>query len=85
MLSIIYLVLFWSLSGTTGRFIEDTEDKIAKMLKHFQEQIHNKFNSYAFGFFGCELLNCCFSILSVYLTHKFLLNQYLEYGVQVYK
>ena len=81
---------FWLISalnfpGTTGRFIEDTEDKIAKMLKHFQDQIHNKFNSYAFGFFGCELLNTCFSILSVYLTHKFLLNQYLEYGVQVYK
>jgi len=78
-------LMSYIVKGTTGRFIEDTEDKIAKMLKHFQEQIHNKFNSYAFGFFGCELLNCCFSILSVYLTHKFLLNQYLEYGVQVYK
>jgi len=78
-------LMSYIVKGTTGRFIEDTEDKIAKMLKHFQEQIHNKFNSYAFGFFGCELLNCCFSILSVYLTHKFLLNQYFDYGVEVYK
>jgi len=78
-------LMSYIVKGTTGRFIEDTEDKIAKMLKHFQDQIHNKFNSYAFGFFGCELLNTCFSILSVYLTHKFLLNQYLEYGVQVYE
>lgn len=55
------------------------------MLKHFEEQIHNKFNGYAFGFFSCELLNPCLSILSVYLTHKFLLNQYLTYGLDVYQ
>lgn len=77
---VIYVV-----SGTTGRFVDEPEDKIAKMLKHYQEHIHNKYNGYAFGFFACELLNPCLSILSMYLTHKFLLNQYLSYGLEVFK
>ena len=55
------------------------------MLKQYKEHIHNKFNGYAFGFFCCELLHPCISILSVYLTHKFLQHEYLYYGVDVYK
>lgn len=78
-------LMAYIVKGTTGRFIDDIEDKIAKMLKHFQEHVHNKFNSYAFGFFCCEVLNPCLSIFSVYLTHKFLLDQYLQYGIEVYK
>ena len=65
--------------------MDDTEGKIRKMLKHFQEHVHNKFNGYALGFFCCELLNPFLCLLSIYLTHKFLLNQYLTYGVEVYK
>ena len=51
----------------------------------FQEHIHNKFNRYAFGFFLCELMNMVFALLSVFMTHKFLLDQYLPYGWQVYR
>jgi len=71
--------------GTTGRVVDDTDEKIGKMLKHFQEHVHNKFNRYAFGFFFCELMNPILSLTSVYLTHKFLLNQYLEYGIDLYR
>ena len=73
--------------GTTARVIEDKDldEKIPKLLKHYQEHIHNMFNNYAFGFFFCELLNVMLSILSVYLTHKFLLDQYLTYGFDVYR
>ena len=55
------------------------------MLKHFQEHVHNKFNRYALCFFFCEVANVCFSVFSVYLTHQFLLNQYLLYGVDLYR
>jgi hypothetical protein len=72
-------------TGTTGRFVDDTEEKIRKMLKHYQEHIHNKYNGYAFGFFCCELLNPCLSLISIYMTHKFLFNQYLNYGLDVYR
>ena len=72
-------------AGTTGRVVDDTDEKIGKMLKHFQEHVHNKFNRYAFGFFFCELMNPILSLTSVFLTHKFLLNQYLEYGIQIYR
>ena len=74
-----------SITGTTGRVVDDTDEKIGKMLKHFQEHVHNKFNRYAFGFFFCELMNPILSLTSVFLTHKFLLNQYLEYGIDLYR
>ena len=73
--------------GTTQRCIEDKdlEEKIPRLLKHYQEHIHNKYNNYAFGFFFCEILNVIVSCLSVYLTHKFLLEQYFTYGIEVYR
>ena len=80
---IINYELFFA--GTTDRVVDDKEEKISRMLKHFQEHVHNKFNRYAFGFFFCEVANVCFSVFSVYLTHKFLLNQYLLYGVDIYR
>jgi len=70
---------------TTGRIVDRSEEKISEMLKHFQEHVHNKFNRYALGFFACELANVCLSILSVFLTHKFLLNSYILYGLNVYR
>ena len=71
--------------GTTGRVVDDADEKISRMLKHFQEHVHNKFNRYAFGFFFCELMNPILSLTSVFLTHKFLLNQYLEYGIDIFR
>lgn len=71
--------------GTTGRVVDEPEVKISRMLKQFQEHVHNKFNKYALGFFLCEMMNPCIAIFSVYITHKFLLDQYLEYGLQLYR
>jgi len=71
--------------STNRRYVYDAEEKISKMLKLFQEHVHNKFNKYAFGFFLCELMNMVFSLLSVFLTHKFLMGQYLPYGVDLYR
>lgn len=71
--------------GTTDRVVDDQEEKISRMLKHFQEHVHNKFNRYAIGFFCCEVANNILSMFSVYMTHKFLLNQYLQYGLQIYR
>ena len=65
--------------------MDDQEEKISRMLKHFQEHVHNKFNRYAIGFFCCEVANNILSMFSVYMTHKFLLNQYLQYGLQIYR
>ena len=80
------IVCFVFLAGTTNRrFVYDAEEKIGKMLKLFQEHVHNKFNRYAFGFFLCELMNMVFALLSVFMTHKFLLDQYLPYGWPVYR
>lgn len=78
-------LMSYIVKGTTGRVVDDAEDKIGRMLKHFQEHVHNKFNRYAFGFFCCELLNPILSLFSVYLTHKFLRDQYLSYGLLVYR
>ena len=74
-------------TGCTGRHMEDKEleEKIRRLLKHYQEHIHNKYNTYAFGFFLCELLNTLVALLSVFLTHKFLLDQYYTFGWEVYR
>jgi len=79
-------LMSYMVKGTTNRrFVYDAEEKIGKMLKLFQEHVHNKFNRYAFGFFLCELMNMVFALLSVFMTHKFLLDQYLPYGLDVYR
>ena len=71
--------------GTTGRVVDDSEEKMGRMLRHFQEHIHNKYNRYAFGFFGCELANLCIAIGAIFATHKFLDHQFLTYGLSVYR
>ena len=78
---------FATSTGCTGRHMEDKEleEKIRRLLKHYQEHIHNKYNTYAFGFFLCELLNTLVALLSVFLTHKFLLDQYYTFGWEVYR
>ena len=37
--------------------VDDAEEKMGRMLRQFQEHVHNKFNMYAFVFFGCEVAN----------------------------
>ena len=65
--------------------VDDPEDKMGRMLRHFQEHIHNKFNRHAFGFFACELMNLLIAIGAIFATHRFLDNQYLDYGLAVYR
>ncbi len=76
---------FYGILGTTGRVVDDPEEKMGRMLRHFQEHIHNKFNRYAFSFFACELTNLLVALGALFATHRFLDNQYLDYGLMVYR
>ena len=70
--------------GTTGRIIEDGDDKRDKMLRVFRDNLQNKYNRYAFIFFGCEVLNLIVVFSQIFITNKFLENQFLWYGPQVW-
>jgi hypothetical protein len=43
--------------GTTGKIVEGSDEKLENLLKTFRANLQNKYNRYAFAFFGCELLN----------------------------
>ncbi|XP_031628707.1 innexin inx2-like [Contarinia nasturtii] len=43
----------------------------------------NRHSSYAYYFFGCELLNFAIAIAQIYFTHLFLDGQFLNYGIDV--
>ena len=43
--------------GTTGKIVEDSDDKLSTLLRTFRQNLQNKYNRYAYAFFGCELLN----------------------------
>jgi hypothetical protein len=43
--------------GTTGKIVEDSDAKLDNLLSTFRQNLQNKYNRYAFAFFGCELLN----------------------------
>ena len=77
--------IIFTYPGTTDRVVNDSDEKMSRMLKHFEEHIHNKFNRYAFGFFLCELMNLMLAFLGIYMTHKFLNEQFITYGLQVYR
>ena len=51
----------------------------------FQEHVHNKFNMYAFVFFGCEVANLVIACIAIYATHLFFNNQFLTYGTSVWR
>lgn len=42
---------------TTGKIVENSQEKLENLRKTFRENLHNKYNRYAFAFFGCEFLN----------------------------
>ena len=71
--------------GTTGKIIEDTDDKLKSLMKTFKDNLQNKYNRYAFIFFSCELLNLAIVILQFILTDFFLKHQFWMYGPQVYR
>ena len=72
-------------AGTTGRVVDDAEEKMGRMLRQFQEHVHNKFNMYAFVFFGCEVANLVIALTAIYATHLFFNNQFLTYGTSVWR
>jgi len=72
-------------AGTTGRVVDDAEEKMGRMLRNFQDHVHNKFNRYAFGFFACELMNLALAASALVATHRFLDYQYFDYGVKIYR
>jgi len=71
--------------GHQGRVVEDHSEKLVKLLDHYIEHVHNKFNKYAIYFFFCELLNIVILVSQIYATHVFLHHQFLDYGYQVYR
>jgi hypothetical protein len=71
--------------GTTGRIIEDGDDKLEKMLRVFRDNLQNKYNRYAYTFFGCELLNLIVVFSQIFITNVFLKNQFLWYGPEVWR
>ena len=70
--------------GTTGRIIEDGDDKRDKMLRVFRDNLQNKYNRYAFIFFACEFLNLVVVFSQIFITNVFLKNQFLNYGPRVW-
>ncbi len=69
--------------GRTDRIVEDPEEKMTKLIKTFKHNLQNKYNRYAFGFFGCEFLNVLVVIGQFFVTNVFLRGQFLTYGVDV--
>ena len=71
--------------GTTGRIVEDGDDKKEKMLRVFRDNLQNKYNRYAFIFFACELFNLVIVVSQVFITDVFLLGQFRTYGPKVWR
>ena len=49
----------------SDRVVDNHQEKLVKLLDLFVEQVHNKFNKYAFYFFLCELLNIIITVIMV--------------------
>ena len=69
--------------GARGKIIEDADEKREALVQTFQDHLHNKYNSYAFGFCVCEQLNFVVVMAQWFVTHKFLKYQFLDYGPAV--
>jgi hypothetical protein len=70
--------------GTTGKIIEEPEDKMKRLLQTFKDNLQNKYNRYAFIFFACEILNVIVVASQFFITNSFLQNQFLFYGPKVF-
>ena len=70
--------------GTTGKIIEESEEKMARLLQTFKHHLQNKYNRYAGIFFACELLNLAIVVSQFFITDVFLERQFLFYGPKVY-
>uniref|UniRef100_A0A0K2TEQ0 Innexin n=1 Tax=Lepeophtheirus salmonis TaxID=72036 RepID=A0A0K2TEQ0_LEPSM len=70
--------------GTTGKLIEDMDQKTDALLSVFKDQLENKYNRYTFLFFFCEILNIIILISQFFITNVFLQRQFLDYGPKVF-
>ena len=70
--------------GTTGKIIEETDEKMDRLLKTFKDNLQNKYNRYAFIFFFCEVLNLIVVVSQFFITDTFLQHQFLFYGPKVW-
>ena len=71
--------------GTTGRIVEDGDDKKEKMLRVFRDNLQNKYNRYFYIFFTCEFLNLVVVVSQMFITDVFLQNQFRTYGPKVWR
>lgn len=69
--------------GKTERIIEDKDEKLSVLLKTFRHNLQNKYNSYTFIFFLCELLNFIVVVTQFIATDVFLKHQFIFYGLKV--
>ena len=58
--------------GTTGKIIEETDEKMERLLKTFKDNLQNKYNRYAYIFFTCEVLNFTVVVSQIFITDAFL-------------
>lgn len=71
--------------GTTGKIIEESDEKMDRLLKTFKDNLQNKYNRYAFIFFSCEVLNLIVVVSQFFITDAFLQHQFIFYGPQVWR
>jgi len=72
-------------TGCHGRVVEDSSEKEQKLLDNYIEHVHNKFNTYTYGFFFCEFLNIIILVGQVFFTDALLGGQFHDYGINLYK
>lgn len=73
------LMKFFS-RGTTGRQIENVEEKKEKLIFYFKNCVSRKYNVYFGTFVTCEILNLVIVVSHFFITDKFLNHRYLWYG-----
>ena len=71
--------------GTTGKIIEDTDEKMERLLTTFRDNLQNKYNRYAAIFFTCEVLNVLIAVTQFFITNAFLQNQFITYAPEVWR
>ena len=87
-------------SECRSKVVEKVEEKCNTLVDTFTVHLKNKYNRYFFAFLGCEILNLgmvlsqvnmekwkkskCLQFDQVLVTHRFIGNSFLTYGVDVF-
>ncbi|XP_025206032.1 innexin inx3-like [Melanaphis sacchari] len=74
-------------SDMHGLFVGSDETRHLKqnrLVQYFIESFHTH-NTYAFSYIFCEILNIFNIIFNIYITHKFLNESFLTYGIKILK